>query len=355
MESVVVTPFVGIGDTLMITPALQLLKQYRPDCSVTVFTFNRANNEILQHNPHIDTLWYYPAKITRFFPSLYHIFRNFTFKYKTCVNFYPTNRISYTVFSLLTGAQRRLGHRYLHKDFSQLNWLKNLTVSEDPQAHCVVENVRLLKFFNIDIALDGNDTAIPATKIFLTKKEEEFGKQYWSNFGEKTALGIHTGTSTFKNHAHRRWPKEYFIEMINQLPDVHFFLFGSSDEIEINTFIKDSANIKDRVTVVTDKTIREVASIIKYLDGFISNDSGLMHIAAAVGVPVVAILGPTNPRYIHPWKVPHTIVRLDLSCSPCFYYSPRPLKCIRRNSYQCLTELPAQRVIEAVRRQFNIS
>jgi len=61
METILITPLVGMGDTLMTTPALRLLKQHRPDCHITYFTLSPANHELLKNNPFIDSLWYYPA------------------------------------------------------------------------------------------------------------------------------------------------------------------------------------------------------------------------------------------------------------------------------------------------------
>ena len=104
------------------------------------------------------------------------------------------------------------------------------------------------------------------------------------------------------------------------------------------------------MTVVNNRTIREVTAIIGQLDSFVSNDSGLMHIAAAMNIPTVAILGPTNPNYIYPWHVKQETVRLELPCSPCFYYSPKPLTCSIKEQYKCLSDLDAQKVSTALKK-----
>lgn len=344
MEKILVTPLMGMGDTLMTTPALQLLKENRSDCEITYFTFSRANHAILLNNPHIDHLWYYPIKAIHFIQATLHVLTHFFFRYDTCINFYPSNRIQYNGFAFMTGVKKRIGHNYLKTNFSQLNWLKNKTIHEDYNLHCVEENVRLLQFLGITVDLE----KIPPMHIYLTDDEKFTGESFRESIKHSPIVGIHTGTSTFKNQDKRRWPKEYFIQLIDLLPDTHFVLFGALDEIEINRSIQSSVQNSNQVTVVDNKTIREVAAIIARLDAFISNDSGLMHIAAAMGIPTVAILGPTNPNFIHPWHVKHRVARLDLPCSPCFYYSPRPLYCKLNNSYRCLAELKAETVADAV-------
>jgi heptosyltransferase-2 len=345
MEKIIITPLYGMGDTIMTTPALELLKKSMPDCEITFFTFSSPTHQIMLNNPHIDRLWYYPLKVIHFLKGSVHVIGRFSFRFDTCINFYPSNRTAYNLFSFLTGAKKRIGHTYVKKNFSQLNWLKNMTIPEDISLHCVQENVRLLKFFEINPDMNN----IPPTKIYLTNQEKEAGETFRRSLTNSPNVGIHTGTSTFKNQDKRRWPKESFARMIDLLPDIHFILFGSLDEIGINNDIKASVKNTNQVTIVDNKTIREVAAIIGTLDVFVSNDSGLMHIAAAMNTPVVAILGPTNPSFIHPWVVKHRIARLELPCSPCFFYSPKPLTCSQNNSFKCIHELEPALVANAVK------
>ena len=74
-----------------------------------------------------------------------------------------------------------------------------------------------------------------------------------------------------------------------------------------------------------------------------------MHLASSLKRKVVGIFGPTNPNFVRPWTEKYRVVRLDLECSPCFYYSPKPLKCIRKDKkYKCLEDLSVDLVEKAV-------
>jgi len=348
MEKILITPLVGLGDTLMMTPALRLLKTHHPDFEITAVTLNRGCYDIIRNNPDIDRLRYFPLTTAGFGRGCAHILLHYSWKHTVSINFYPSNRAAYNLFSALSFCPVRIGHRYLHNDLSQLNWLKNRTVREDPRAHCVRQNVRLLKFLdNVFTAFD-DDEMIPPMRVYLTGAEKEAGAQYRRMLGDGTVVGVHAGTSVFKGHGRRRWPKERFTELIDSLPDIRFVLFGTTEDAEANEYI--AAHVRNRAQVVTaaTATIREAAAIIGTLDAFVSNDSGLMHVAAAMETPVVAVLGPTNPDFIAPWKVRHRVVRTGLDCSPCFYYSPRPLRCTLDGSFRCLAELPAGMVGEAL-------
>ncbi len=339
-KRILITPLDGLGDNLMTTPVISQLKKHKPNWIITYFTFNPAANQILKNNPNIDNLYYYPLKSVNFIKSITYIIKNFSFRFNTCINFYPSNRSAYNLFCLLSFAKKRLGHTYKYMNTSQLNWIKNCLIKEDEKAHCVEQNIRLLKFFDIPHSLHD----IPDMKIYLTQEEKVIGQSFRDSFKTEKIVGIHAGTNTFKNHDKRRWPEEYFVKLIDRFPDIHFLLFGTADEIDLNKSIKSSISNKNQVTIVQDKSIREVASIIGELDCFISNDSGLMHIAAAMDTPVLAILGPTNQHFIYPWSVKHKISRLNLPCSPCFFYSPKPLSCKLNNSFKCLHELSVSQV-----------
>jgi lipopolysaccharide heptosyltransferase II len=335
MEKILITPLIGIGDTLMTTPALRLLKTHFPDWHITCLTISQSNWEILKGNPFINELHYYPLKTVGFLNGSVHIIKKYFGRYSTSLTFYPSNRASYNLFALMSGASRRIGHTYLHDNTMQLNWLKNKTVPEDPSKHCVYQNVRLLSFFGVPL----KESDIPAMDIFLTQEEKNIGQEFRNKISSKTVIGVHAGTSTFKNQDKRRWPKEYFVELMNRFPDFHFILFGTKEERTVNQFIYSKISNPKNLTIIDDRPLRETVAIIGNCNGFVSNDSGLMHIAAAMKIPTVALLGPTNPRFIHPWGTTYDLARTDIECSPCFYYSPKPLKCIRHINFKCMSDL----------------
>jgi heptosyltransferase-2 len=326
-------------------PALELLKKRLPDSYVTYCAMNRGTYEVLKGNPHIDKCAYYPMLGPNKAAALFQLLRECTGRYSVAINFYPSNRLHYNLFSLATLAPVRIGHTYLRMNFSQANWLKTHRVRENDSLHCVEENAALLPLLGISTAGE----PVPPMRLYLDKAECEEGMRARRNMTDLPLIGVHAGTSVFKGHAARRWPKERFAELINAVPDAHFVLFGTAEEEEANRYILNAAKSTGRVTLMSDKTVRQVSAIIRACDFFISNDSGLMHVASAVGTPVVAIVGPTNPAYIHPWGVAHRVITASTPCLHCFRYSPVPLHCTNEPPFECLTGITVDKVAEAAK------
>jgi ADP-heptose:LPS heptosyltransferase len=71
----------------------------------------------------------------------------------------------------------------------------------------------------------------------------------------------------------------------------------------------------------------------------VSNDSGPMHIAAALGIPVFAVFGPTDPKRTGPYGKGHSIIKADVSCAPCFKRTCDDMKCMKNVSAEKVFEI----------------
>jgi heptosyltransferase-1 len=123
------------------------------------------------------------------------------------------------------------------------------------------------------------------------------------------------------------WPAENFGKVASLLP-VRSVVVGSSADIGIGEKIVSSSRGR-AVSVAGKTTLTELIEIMKGARLAISNDSGPMHIAAAFGVPVVAIFGPTSPERTGPYGSSHVIIRSGAACAPCFKKKCADLKCMK--------------------------
>ncbi|MCF8267900.1 MAG: glycosyltransferase family 9 protein [Ignavibacteriales bacterium] len=338
----------GIGDALMFTPALLRLREEMPEAEIHVLVMYKAAEEIFTSLNVADKVILYefikesPFKSLRFVLSLRS-------KYRATINVYPSNRLEYNAISFMIGASSRYAVRYIRRDIINLGFLNNKRVVEKDSLHNVEENVRL-----VDLLTNKSTKDIPSLRINSTYADTISADNYYNSLNpdpEEKIIGFHPGCSLLKNHIKRRWEPEKFAELAYRLTKekkLKVLLFGGPEEKELRKYILEKSGSKQVVDVKT-RSFNESVAIMRRCDVFVSNDSSLMHTAAALGLKTVAIIGPTNPVYIHPWKSPHTIVSLDLPCSPCFFYSPKPLSCSRTDTqFKCIRELTVDMVFEAV-------
>jgi len=125
-------------------------------------------------------------------------------------------------------------------------------------------------------------------------------------------------------------------------------VFGGPDDKEANEII--TRNAGDAVIEVKTKSIMDSIALMKHTNVFVSNDSSLMHIAGGLGLKTVAIFGPTNETYVHPWKTEYEIIQTGIECRPCFVYSTKPLVCYRENPeehFMCIRDIEVASVLTA--------
>ncbi len=339
----------GIGDAFMFTPSLIKLKSDFPDCQIDALVMFKGVENIYEKLPQINNIIFFDFLKSPKLKSLSFVLglRN---KYNAVINVYPANRKEYNLISFLIGSPKRLGINYLRKDFLNLGFLNNVTIRENDNLHNVEENFLLCEKFS-----GKKSPSIHDLHLILDKDDLVYAENYLkaNSISEgDIVIGFHPGCSTLKNHEKRRWEPEKFSELAGRLIEnfnAKILVFGGNDENELKDNIVKKIN-SDRALSVQTSTLLESAAVMKRCNVFVTNDSSLMHIASALKLNVVAIIGPTNTNYIRPWNTKHKIVSLNLDCSPCFFYSPKPLTCSLNDiKFKCIKELSAETVYKNVK------
>lgn len=145
----------------------------------------------------------------------------------------------------------------------------------------------------------------------------------------------------------KRWPEKYFATVANKMIEQGYqvWLFGSEKDNQVTSLIheKINGNVHTHCYNLAGKTnLIEALDLLANCEIVVSNDSGLMHIAAAVGCKVVAVYGSTSPDYTPPLSNTVEIIHTDIDCRPCF-----KRECPYSHQ-KCLTELYPQQVINAI-------
>jgi lipopolysaccharide heptosyltransferase I len=140
----------------------------------------------------------------------------------------------------------------------------------------------------------------------------------------------------------KRWPIERFAGLVKPLKDrfgLETVVAGASVDAELGRAIPAKFNL------VAKTTLRQIVALLENARLVIGNDTGPMHMAAALGVPLVAPYGPTDPARTGPFGRDDSVIRLDLPCSPCYSRS-----CSHRS---CMEWLETDSILETAAKQIN--
>ncbi len=180
--------------------------------------------------------------------------------------------------------------------------------------------------------------SIPAPK--LTVSQQDVNKvQQQNNLAIDSPIMVLCPGAEFG--ASKKWPTEHYAQTANHYISQGWqvWLMGSENDLSTCNEINQLTN--NNCSVLAGKTtLPQAIDLMSLASLVVSNDSGLMHIAAALQIPLVAVYGSTDPEHTPPLSSNHLIARLDLECSPCFKREC-PLEHLN-----CLKQLSSQSIIE---------
>ena len=178
-----------------------------------------------------------------------------------------------------------------------------------------------------------------------TKLSVAFGLLEKFKISDTLEIGINPGSAW----PTKRWPKERYAKLIKLLHKKYkkkILIIGSKNEIPWNKDIEDMAGKDSCINLTGKTTIEELMALIKDLKLFITNDSGPMHIAAASGIEVIAIFGPTTKELgFFPYSEKSFVIEENLECRPCALHGSK--KC-PRGHFLCMNLISVERVYRKV-------
>lgn len=295
----------GMGNTILAIPLIRELKKNYKNSQIDLLVGLKSSELILENCPYINKIHLIDTKINKnIFKTLKTLYILRKKKYDYSFTTFPAKQDQYNILAKIINAKNRVTHKYK----SKLIFLQNKLIPIK-QIHDIHQNLNLLHVLKIGKA---------SSKLELwLNQEKNISKK------EDFTIGIHPGSSIERGMIDKRWPPEYFSELIDlllkDLKNVKFKLFLGPAEQDLSK-IKDLSKNKKTIQII-NKNLKETSNEIKNCNLFISNDSGLMHIAAASGVPTVGIFLSTDERRTHPFctkklilknGVPHSFYRQNI-------------------------------------------
>ena len=296
-RNILVVDFGQLGDVVMSLPALRAIRERFPYAKITV-AVGKPGGELVHLSGYADEIIEVDRVSLRDGPTLISIGRiiklvkdvrklNFDFVIDLH-SYYETN-----ILGFLSGAQHRLYSRRENRSLDFLANFKPRPAKESEKTHLIDRYLDLLKPLGVQNAsripeLKTSADADAAVEALLRKEKADSGA---------LLVGLFPGAG----HLSRRWPQEHFAELADHLvrnDRVRVVVFAGPEEREIVAQMRPLFPPK---TIFLDRlTIPQLVSAQARLTLFVSNDTGPVHIAAAVGTPVIVILDRPDPHCFIP-------------------------------------------------------
>jgi ADP-heptose:LPS heptosyltransferase len=243
-----------------------------------------------------------------------------------------------TFLTFASGARHRVG--FAHYQYSFLyNHLAAPPAKfwDKPAVHSAEQQLALLGSVGVPV------TDRPKSRLVVTDAAQTSiaAKLARSDIDRPFAL-IHPSTSLFT----KQWPTENFARVAELLQGLGIaaVAVGSEPEADVLGELKDLSSA--RVVTFDDLTLPEITALASRAAVFVGNDSGIAHIAAAVGTPTVVIFGSSNRDHWRPWTDgPNEIVYTEYTCQPCPGY-----ECKEFGDARCIREIPVAAAVDAIKR-----
>ena len=332
-----------IGDVVLTLPVIQSLRRAYPVARISVVA-KSPSDELLMGHPSINTVFTLPSGSENGFWQKAKFASNLK-KFHFDVGVVFPNSFGSAFLLSLTEVKCRLGYNTDAREILLTHPVK--TTSRLKKAQYRVEYFfKILSSLKLDtpdrefaplISQEGDATTREVLLDMGLDEDEEF-------------LTLHPGTSKVE----RGWHAERFGILCQKLikeDGKRVVLLGTEKESELMNRIRNSDQSKT-IKIIPPVNLRVLTGFLKKSRLFIGNDSGLMHLAAMVGVPVLGIFGPGSPETTGPYMAmeKQEVVTKNFSCSPCKQRFFKECKPSPLNKPYCLEDITVKDVHEAVRR-----
>jgi len=327
----------SFGDIVHAFPAVGLLRQHVPDATIAWVT-NAEYVALVELLPGVDERILFDRKRwgrARHWHELAGFLRDIRQReYDLVLDFQGLLRSA--IITRVSGGLRRLGFRSA-REGAPLFYTDRVLLPANLK-HAVDKNVFLVQYaLNTEERMTLPDLR-PARG--LDRKAETLCARN-SLTGPVLAVAPATRWDS------KMWPAEKFAEVIDevcrQAPEVTCWLAGTSSEREIGEAVVKACQTASPCNLMGETDCGLLAAMLARSNAVLTNDSGPMHLAAALKVPTVALFGPTDPELTGPYGDGHAVFRGTCPDMPCFAGC-----CPRRGGPTCLTDIDANEVAKAL-------
>lgn len=332
-----------IGDMVLLTPSLRVLKMRFPDSSL-VLLLRPHVADLMKTNPYVDSC-IVDSKSENRFQSFFKMVRMIRgYKFDLAVVMHHTSYRN-ALLPFLARVPRRVGYTFKGRDIFLTNTCENRVGIHEVEKYLNIVNLLSDVNPNYSDVFEMTESAdLRHLEYWHTDKDRQSILHLLNNEGVTDSdrlLAINLGT-TWRT---KQWDVKNFDYVIGQvserLPNIKIVIVGSSNELSL---VENLTNLDLTINLIDKTDILQLGALLEVCDVCLTCDSGPMHIAAAVGTPTVSLFGPTSPDRHKPYGNEHTIIERPLDCRPCYKRT-----CNRRDTqFLCMEEIKVEEVTEAL-------
>ncbi|MDU8603197.1 lipopolysaccharide heptosyltransferase II [Pseudomonas syringae] len=325
-----------VGDMVMAQTLFQCLKQRHPECEIDVLA-PEWSRPILERMPEVRAALSFPLGHGALeLATRRRIGKSLAGQYDQAILL--PNSLKSALVPFFAGIPKRTGWRGEFR-YGLLNDVRTLDKQRYP---LMIERFMALAF---DKGTElPRPYPRPSLRIDPTTRDAALSK-----FGltlDRPVLALCPGAEFGES---KRWPAEHYAQVADASirEGWQVWLFGSKKDHPVGESIRQElipGLREESVNLSGETSLAEAIDLLSYADAVVSNDSGLMHVAAALNRPLVAVYGSTSPGFTPPLADAVEVVRLGIECSPCFE------RTCRFGHYNCMRLLEPDAVTQALSR-----
>ena len=358
----------GIGDTLMLTPVIHILLKKFPQCKIDLCLTHDYVKDAFNGHPYFNEIIPFD-----FYWKGYKAFFNLKSKQEGIwkVFFYHPKlflKIALRGYDLvidynLSHETRNLSNALAYAIFvpKRLGYGENVLGFLTDTINTQLEKMHRIDYYFSVLQLIGIDPNELNTRKYvypLTSDDKNWGNSFLINHETSGSFlfVMHPGGANLV--VQRRWSLENFITVGQWvIKNMHgiVLLTGGKEDVEVCNAI--AAKLKsDCINICNQTTIRQTAAILSFCNACLTNDTGILHLSAAVGVPhIYALFGPTDANLLMPQEANVIILKSGLECSPCAgsIIDKDTVECNTIPIGICLLTIKPEQVIEAIGQSLN--
>jgi ADP-heptose:LPS heptosyltransferase len=312
----------GVGDALMATPMVKVLRKAFPKIQIDLLCIFEGVSHVYKNNPYVDKVFLVSLYKQKKILGLKRLtpFRNK--KYDVSILCFPAYRKEYHLVQWFIGARKRIAHKFSKGYFSEFNFLDTILIPFDEDEHHLINNLNLLKAMGVDWRRKNSKKSDFKYDLKLDKEDIEFGKEYIKNlkWKDKQVIGFHPGSVNSPMGLMRRWPIKNFALLGKHLikKGKKIIIFAGPEELEIGIKLKNLIHDPKNSHLVHDTKFNQSVGILSQVNLLITNDNGFGHLANALKIKTILLVGPTNQKWCSPYDKKYCKIIRKAKFNPWF-------------------------------------